>query len=167
MEANSKTITPELIDFIRNRIQLDWRGIHGAPHWARVRQNGLLLLQRTGANRKVIELFAFLHDVERLNDGSDPDHGSRAADLAIELSGTLIDVDDYELKLLTKACQGHSDGQTKSDITVMTCWDADRLDLGRIGIRPMADRLCTNAAKDPKIIDQCYQQSQKAGYWWS
>ena len=75
LEADSKVITPELIDFIRQRFQLDWQDIHGAPHWARVRQNGLILAQWTNANRKVVELFAFLHDVERQNDGHDPEHG--------------------------------------------------------------------------------------------
>ena len=159
LEADSKVITPELIDFIRQRFQLDWQGIHGAPHWARVRQNGLFLAWWTGANNKVVELFAFLHDVERENDGHDPEYGYRAADLAIELAGNLIDVDDHELKLLTRACQGHSNGHTQSDVTVMTCWDADRLDLGRIGIKPSANKLCTAKAKDPEIIEQCFRQS--------
>jgi len=164
MEAHSKVITPELTGFIRKRFLLEWQGIHGAPHWARVRQNGLLLLQGTGANRKVVELFAFLHDVERQHDGHDPEHGLRAADLVNKIAGKLIDVDDYELKLLTRACQGHSEGYTKSDITVMTCWDADRLDLGRVGIKPSASKLCTDTAKDPEIIERCYQQSLENGY---
>ena len=159
MKTHSKVITPKLVAFIRHRFQLDWQGIHGAPHWARVRRNGLLLSKRSGANCKIVELFAFLHDAERQNDGDDPEHGHRAANLAIELSGDLISVNSSELKILTKACRGHSEGQTKSDITVMTCWDADRLDLGRVGIRPLADRLCTEAAKEPEIIEECYRQS--------
>jgi uncharacterized protein len=31
---------------------------------------------------------------------------------------------------------------------MQVCWDADRLDLGRVGIIPKPDRLCTNAARD-------------------
>jgi hypothetical protein len=31
---------------IRNQFALNWRGLHGAPHWARVRQNGLRLAAR-------------------------------------------------------------------------------------------------------------------------
>jgi uncharacterized protein len=133
-------------------------------HWARVRQNGILLLQQTGANRKVVELFAFLHDVERENDGIDPEHGHRAADLVAELAGNLIDVDDHELNLLTLACRGHSKGRTESDVTVMTCWDADRLDLGRVGIKPLANKLCTNTAKAPDIIEWCFLRSRGIGY---
>jgi hypothetical protein len=33
------------------------------------------------------------------------------------------------------------------DITVQTCWDADRLDLPRVGIQPLPQFLCTEAAK--------------------
>jgi uncharacterized protein len=35
--------------FLRAEFQLDWRGIHGVPHWARVRHNGLQIAQRNGA----------------------------------------------------------------------------------------------------------------------
>jgi uncharacterized protein len=45
------------------------------------------------------------------------------------------------------------------DITVLTCWDADRLDLGRVGIRPAAHRLCTDAARDPAMIEWAYRRS--------
>ena len=35
------------------------------------------------------------------------------------------------------------------DITVQCCWDADRLDLGRV--MPDPRRLCTDAAKSDKM----------------
>jgi uncharacterized protein len=38
------------------------------------------------------------------------------------------------------------------DITIQTCWDSDRLDLGRVGITPHPRRLCTEAAKRPTTI---------------
>ena len=44
-------------------------------------------------------------------------------------------------------------------MTVQTCWDADRLDLGRVGIRPLAERLCTDVARDPVLIEWAYQRS--------
>ena len=40
------------------------------------------------------------------------------------------------MELLIEACKYHSDGFTEADITVQTFRDADRLDLGRVGIRP-------------------------------
>jgi uncharacterized protein len=45
------------------------------------------------------------------------------------------------------------------DITVQTCFDADRLDLGRVGKIPDPRLLCTDAAKDPKTIDWANQRS--------
>ena len=64
------------------------------------------------------------------------------------------------LRLLLHACRRHSDGLTEGDITVQTCWDADRLDLGRIGIRPDPNRLCTPAAKEPTVIEWAIGRSQ-------
>ena len=32
------------------------------------------------------------------------------------------------------ACTDHTKGQTAADITIQTCWDADGLDLARVGI---------------------------------
>ena len=159
MNHPPRIISRDLVGFVRRRFRLDWHGVHGVSHWARVRHNGLYLAQRTGANRRVVELFAFLHDVERDHDGHDPEHGYRAAVLALELAGDLITIDEPELKLLMRACDGHSDGHTRADITVMTCWDADRLDLGRVGIRPAAEKLCTEAARNPDVIDWCYRSS--------
>ena len=63
-------ISRDLIIFLRREFRLDWRGIHGAGHWARVRYNGLSLARQTGANPHVVESFAFLHDARRLHDGS-------------------------------------------------------------------------------------------------
>ena len=124
----SSLITQRLIAFARNEFALDWEGIHGAPHWSRVRHNGLLLAEHTGANIRVVEYFAFIHDLGRWNDHHDPEHGNRAAAIAENIAGDLIELAEDELALLTEACRGHSDGHTLADVTVMTCWDADRLE---------------------------------------
>ena len=63
------------------------------------------------------------------------------------------------MNLLTEALKYHSDGYTEADITVQVCWDADRLDLGRVGLRPRADRLCTNTAKSQFVIEAAYKRS--------
>src|SRR5437867_3866227 len=118
-------IDRELIRIIRSHFALDWTGIHGAPHWARVRDNGLRLAELTGANRKVVELFAFLHDSRRANETYDPSHGRRAALFAEMLAGSVFELEPHDLELLLTACRGHSDGLTVGDITVVTCWDAD------------------------------------------
>jgi len=156
-------ITKDLIAMLREQFLLDWQGIHGAPHWARVRHNGLQLAELSGANARVVELFAFLHDCRREHDGRDFEHGHRAAEFAIEIRQDFLTLDDAEFELLQIACRGHSDGGLEADVTVQVCWDADRLDLGRVGIVPCPTRLCTAAARDDALIDAAYRRSLERG----
>ncbi len=141
-----------LLQEILRQYKLPWYGLHGLSHWGRVLENGLRLARRTGARTKVVTLFAFLHDACRLGEGTDPGHGARGAELAASLRGVFFDLDDRDFRLLYTACASHTDGLTEGDVTVQTCWDADRLDLGRAGIQPRPDRLCTDAAKAPEIL---------------
>jgi uncharacterized protein len=127
-------------------------GDHGVAHWARVLENGLRLSRETGASVQVVSLFAVFHDSRRVNEYGDPDHGQRGADLAAELQGSLFDLPSHEFDLLYRACVGHTHERTHPDITIQTCWDSDRLDLGRVGITPHPRRLCTQAAKRPETI---------------
>ena len=154
-------ISSQLIQLLREQFALNWGGIHGAPHWARVRENALRLSESTGANIKVVEAFAFLHDSQRQSDYQDPEHGWRAAEFARKLPASLLDLTESELVLLTAACEGHSDGLMKADVTVCTCWDADRLDLGRVGIIPDPARMCTEPARDSAVIRWAYARSTR------
>ena len=154
-----RALTPELLAMLHRAFRLEWRGIHGAPHWARVRVNGLLLARETGAREDVVELFAFLHDSQRFHDGGDREHGARAADTVHAINASLLRLDPAGLDQLIYACRHHSDGLTEADATVQTCWDADRLDLGRVGIQPRPDRLCTDAARDPLLFQRAYWRS--------
>ena len=142
----------KVIEAVRGQYLLDWDGIHGLAHWERVRENGLRLAGRTGARTDVVELFAYFHDACRRNDSRDPEHGPRGADLARTLVGSVFDLDPGGLALLIEACAGHTRGGTIAEVTVATCWDADRLDLARVGRTPRPDRLCTEAARDPEVI---------------
>ncbi len=155
-------LAPDLIAAIRVQYALPWRGIHGVAHWARVRETGLRLAARTGADHAVVELFAVLHDARRRNEGDDPGHGGRGAELAVAFRGTLIHLSDVEFALLRAACTDHTKGLIEADITIQTCWDADRLDLGRVGIVPDPARLCTAAAKEPAMRDWAYEQSLRS-----
>ena len=159
MAENTSMISHAYVEFLRTHFALDWGGIHGASHWARVRANGLLLAEQTGADPKVVEIFAFVHDVERRSDGSDPDHGPRAADLAVQINSEFFGLTQTQLRWLIKACEGHSLGGTQGNPTVLTCWDADRLDLGRVGIKPIAEKLCTAAAREGTMIEWSYKRS--------
>jgi uncharacterized protein len=142
----------ELILAIKGQFQLNPFDIHGIPHWARVRANGRKLASKTGANFKVVELFAVFHDSRRENDWEDPGHGLRGAELAREKRGDWFDVSDGEMDLLFHACAHHTGGRKHDDITVQTCWDSDRLDLGRVGITPDPKYLCTEFGKSAEIF---------------
>jgi uncharacterized protein len=146
------TTKQTLIAAVHSQYRLSWNGIHGFAHWERVRENGLRLAESTGARADVVELFAYFHDACRLNDGRDPDHGPRGAELARSLAGSVFSLDPEGLALLIEACTGHTHGGTLAEITVATCWDADRLDLARVGKMPRPDLLCTDAARDPEVI---------------
>jgi uncharacterized protein len=134
-------------------------GIHGLCHWGRVLENGLRLAGETGANVKVVTLFALFHDARRYNESWDPGHGCRGAELAMSLRTEWFHLSDPEAMLLYEACALHTESLTTGDITIQTCWDADRLDLGRVGMIPRARRLCTEVAQRPETIQWAHQRS--------
>jgi uncharacterized protein len=120
---------------------------HGPAHWKRVERNGLLLATRTGADVDVVRLFAIFHDSRRENDMTDPEHGLRGALYARSLKGSLFDIDDYRFDLLDYACTWHTDIDHSDDPTIGSCWDADRLDLGRVGMIPNRRLMSTDFGK--------------------
>jgi uncharacterized protein len=157
---NSHPLSRALIDAIRADFSVNWHGIHGVSHWVRVRDNGLRLARLTGASTDVVQLFAFLHDSRRHDDGFDRGHGWRAAEFVRSLPPSLIKLADADFEQLVFAIEYHSEGLVEGDVTVQTCWDADRLDLGRIGFRPDPKYLCTPAAKDTDMIQWAFVRSQ-------
>jgi len=138
---------PAIAAAILDGYYLPPRGYHGIVHWARVLENGVRVAHSTGADTEVVTLFALFHDARRVNEDWDPGHGQRGGDLACSLRGTLVHLDDARFDLLYEACRLHTDGHTTGDPTLLACWDADRLDLGRVGITPAPHRLCTDAAR--------------------
>ena len=135
-----------LVGLIRSEFKIDWQGIHGANHWARVLHHG----KNIGALRKtdliVVELFSFLHDSCRLNEGRDPQHGARAAEFAHGIHGDYFQLNAKQLDKLCYAMTHHSGGEVSTDATIQTCWDSDRLDLGRVGIFPSSKYLSQEAS---------------------
>lgn len=110
--------------------------VHGPDHWRRVERNACVLASQTGAVVPVVRLFALFHDSCRENEGHDPEHGSRGAEFAVSMRGKWFDLSDAHFDLLLYACEWHTDGYHHVDPTIGTCWDADRLDLGRVGMIP-------------------------------
>lgn len=144
-------VPPEVWRAILDGYTLPLLGIHGLGHWARVLENGLRIAEPAGADPAVLAHFAVFHDARRRNEDRDPGHGRRGAALARELR-PLLTLSDDQLELLCTACELHTDALTHQDPTVRACFDADRLDLFRVGIRPDPLRLCTEAARDPEVL---------------
>ncbi|MBP3960406.1 hypothetical protein J8F10_34705 [Gemmata sp. G18] len=138
---------PAIVDAILSGYPLALRGVHGVGHWARVLENGLRITEINGADREIVTLFALFHDARRINEERDTGHGLRGAELARSLRGELVHLDDDRFDLLFEACRLHTEGGTNGDRTLLACWDADRLDLGRVGITPDPHRLGTKAAR--------------------
>jgi len=62
---------------------------------------------------------------------------------------------------LIEAIRFHSHGRLSRDPTVQACWDADRLDLGRIGDRPDPNYLGTRIARDPEFLKEALHRSKR------
>ena len=153
------TLTQDFVDHCYSLYEMDHGGYHGFDHWMRVLQSGQKLAEMENASLQIVEMFCLLHDTQRHNEKREPEHGARAADYAHSIQGKCSDPSSEDMELLDEALRYHSDGYTEADITVQVCWDADRLDLARVGIKPVAHRLCTNSAQLPEVLEAAYQRS--------
>jgi uncharacterized protein len=142
-----------LVDAVLERSTGKNSSIHGESHWQRVAAAGLALLPDTpGAEPELVFLFALFHDSMRVNDSFDPGHGPRAAVLAREMRGGPFDLGDEEMELLAFACEEHTNGGLTKNPTIGVCWDADRLNLWRVGFEPDPRFLSTEAARSEELI---------------
>lgn len=142
-------ITKDLFTLLQEQFQLDLEGVHGPRHWARVHRNAMWIAEEMveEVDTRVLEFFAFLHDARRVNDNRDPGHGSRAAEFAREIRREHITLDNDAFYVLLDALIGHSSNLFHDNPTIQACWDADRLDIGRVGVVPDRNKLGTTAAK--------------------
>lgn len=108
--------------------------VHGLEHWRQVEFNGLLLASATGADVTVVRLFALFHDSKREDDCYDGEHGLRGAEFAKKcFEEKRFDISRDQFEKLYHACAYHTVERRWGDPTIDTCYDADRLDLGRVG----------------------------------
>src|SRR3989344_7864589 len=92
------TVTTE----VKKQFKLDINSLHGIRHWGRVLKIGLYLAETTGADRRVVALFATLHDSCRESEYSDILHGHRAVEYILRLhSRGLLPIEARQLDQLT------------------------------------------------------------------
>lgn len=124
------------------------KGIHGRGHWLKVASTAYLIASKVGGDTDVAMLFGVYHDCRRLDDGIDKDHGLRASELIQDhFDKGWLSISEGQRYVLQHACKYHSDGLTAGDLTTASCWDADRLDLPRVGVQTDARYLTTDVAK--------------------
>lgn len=140
---------PALLDAILSRSTGKGSRVHGPAHWAGVAAAGYHLCTMTPeADPLVVLLFALLHDAMRQNDGYDPEHGKRGAELARELRDAgEFELDEERMRTLEEACTYHDKGRTSTDPAIGACWDADRLNLMRVWMKPDTRLLSTRAGR--------------------
>lgn len=149
MDTPEFTISSALLSAITNQFQLSPVSIHGLGHWKHVEAIGRHLSASTGAEVAVVVHFAYLHDSRRINENDDTGHGKRAAEYIRDLARKgYLELRLDSVNRLLNACEIHSISTSKpTDRTIMTCLDADRLDLIRLGIRPEPVFLFSEEAK--------------------
>lgn len=132
-----------LKDFILSHRLFDSE-LHGITHWKQVEHNGLLLATETGADTMVVRLFSLFHDSKRESDAPDETHGARGAEFAKScFEERRIDISQEQFDKLYHACKFHTTESRSGDPTIDTCYDADRLDLGRVGTKLNPSKMAT------------------------
>lgn len=132
-----------LQDFVYENRVFD-SNIHGLAHWRQVEFNGVSLAKVTHADITVVRLFALFHDSKREDDGYDGEHGERGAAFAKKcFEEGLLDITQEQFDKLYHACFFHTKEHQAGDATIDTCYDADRLDLGRVGMSLKPEKMAT------------------------
>lgn len=156
-------IVHKALAVVRPQFRLRYHhGAHGVPHWTRVWFHGRALAASVDADPGILAWFAFLHDSQRHDEYGDPEHGHRAADFAVRLrrERVITELDESAFERLCEAMRLHSDGHTTGDAAVLACWDADRLDLLRVGIEPDPKRLCTAYARKKTVLARANRMAE-------
>ena len=143
-----------ILKYIKDELNINTDGLHGLSHFVRVEQIGCYLADQTGADKEVLSLFAYTHDLGRTHDNEDLEHGKRSAKIVEQMyKQKLIDITPDQYDKLIYACSYYCfDSARSDDLTIQACWDADRLDLWRDSIEPLPQLLYTSEAKKEKTI---------------
>ncbi|MFC4426985.1 HD domain-containing protein [Deinococcus navajonensis] len=115
-------------------------------HWECVESHAVRLAELAGGDVEVARWFGIFHDAARQSEGRDTRHGERAAAL-VERYRSDLALSSSQIELLKNACTYHEKGMVSDDPTIGACWDADRLELPRVGIIPHPRQMSTPTGK--------------------
>jgi len=141
-----------LLDQVCDAYALNLYGAHGIEHWESVYHNTQRLANAYSITSDVFIFFALLHDCKREDEDEDFEHGKRAA-FAIKSyqEAGLIPLSPDDQARLVYACANHTKADKTDplyqDLVVQICLDADKLDIGRVGIIPEGSHFLTEVGK--------------------
>lgn len=119
--------------------------IHGISHLRRVAVLSGRLALSVGEDVESVVVAGFLHDSARIDEGRGSRHAHDSAKLARILLGRFYPHLDADR--ICDAIDCHADGEVTTDMLAACLWDADRLELKRLGITVNPDLLSTRPAK--------------------
>jgi HD superfamily phosphohydrolase YqeK len=120
---------------------------HGASHIRRVCLYAEILAYEYGADPLAAVVAGYCHDVGRLRDGKDPEHGRRGWEMSREtLNRQFPHLVSCDLQF---AIEHHTAGWTSDIPLIAALWDADRIDLMRFGRPPVLHKLDASRMSRP------------------
>lgn len=131
-------------------------GVHGIDHIRRTVENAKIIAKETCPDKfDDAVIGAYLHDIGRIDDFGGNAHAVRGAKISERLLQEFWP--NLDIKRILFAIEFHADKLTSEDPLIGTIWDADRLDLDRVGIKINPDLLSTKKAKE--ILQQRLKNS--------
>lgn len=152
IEAIYNLISKENLKELFCNFRLDFYGVHGFPHWCRVIENGYILSQSYNIDMDIIICFALFHDIERVCDEYDYQHGLRGGNFFLNNLHLINNINEQKAQIIYEACSGHTDIHHSDNLNIAACWDSDRLDLMRVGIFPQSPYLNLEKSKKSNFI---------------
>ncbi|MHB9031383.1 MAG: HD domain-containing protein [Candidatus Latescibacterota bacterium] len=119
--------------------------IHGLEHLRRVACTAGRIALWENEDMKAAVVGGFLHDCARVNDGGGQEHAYDSAIIAEEVLRRHFP--ELDADRVVFAIHHHAAGLIAEDLLVGAIWDADRLDLVRLGVRVRTELLSTRIAK--------------------
>lgn len=120
--------------------------IHGIKHLRKVAYLAGRFATCLNTNIEAAVIGGYLHDCARIDDGVGNHHAHKSAVLAEKILNEIYP-NYVESKTIYNAIYSHADGLISDDKIIGCVWDADRLNLIRLGIIPQLDLLSTPVAR--------------------
>lgn len=150
-----------LLGEARDGATLAQEPMHGELHWRGVAWAGLRVRELApGISPGVMVAFGLLHDCRRETDDWDPEHGERAALVAARSRPLKRLLGAEGRELVAEACRLHERGMTRHEAPAIgACWDADRVNLVRLGFR-LDPRYFTILSREDGSLDDLAERTR-------